>query len=192
MPEPRTTSTVAPCGVVAFQNSNPHASGQGPDNPMLPRPETRDWAMLAGLVGLCVLTGAVGGIATAGGVKTWYLTLVRPPLTPPEWIFGPVWTTLYVMMGTAAWLVWRRGRRDALRLWGWQLLANAIWSPVFFALHSPGAALAVILALLLLVAMTAYTFVHIHRGAGLLMMPYLGWVCFATYLNVGFWWLNGG
>lgn len=148
--------------------------------------------MLIALIGLGLLVGAVGASITAGSVRGWYLTLTRPPGTPPEWIFGPVWTTLYVLMGLAAWLVWRRGAVMELRLWGWQLLVNAAWSPAFFGLHSPGTALVVILALLLLVGLTAYGFARVHRLAGVLLLPYLGWVCYATYLNAGFWWLNGG
>lgn len=150
--------------------------------------------MLVGLVALTLGVGALGGFFTANSVRVWYPTLTHPPLTPPDWVFAPVWTTLYVLMAVAAWLVWRRGPagNDGLRLWGWQLLVNAIWSPLFFGVRSPGSAMIVILALLLLVAMTAYMFRRIHRGAGILMLPYLGWVSFATYLNIGFWWLNGG
>lgn len=100
-------------------------------------------------------------------------------------------------MGVAAWLVWRgthggalvRGRL-ALRLWGWQLLANALWSPVFFALHSTAAALVIILAMLGLIALTLRAFLRLQPWAGALLVPYLAWVCYASYLNAGFWWLN--
>ena len=143
-------------------------------------------------MGLCLLVGVVGASFTAPAIGTWYATLARPPGTPPNWVFAPVWTTLYVMMGVAAWLVWRRGGREALRLWGWQLLVNAIWTPLFFAIQSPGAALVVVLGLLLLVTLTAYTFGRLHRPAGFLMLPTVGWTTYATYLNAGFWWLNGG
>jgi tryptophan-rich sensory protein len=180
----------------AFRHNQSSSNGNSPDGTppgtRLPAGSPRAWAMLAGLVGLCLLVGAVSGIITAGNVRTWYPTLARPPGTPPDWVFGPVWTTLYVLMGVAAWRVWRRGDYEALRLWGWQLLVNAFWTPVFFAVHSPGMALVVILGLLLLVALTAYTFARADRLAGLMFVPYLGWVCYATYLNAGFWWLNGG
>jgi len=158
----------------------------------MPAASTRGWAMLVALVGLPLLTGAVGGILTTANIPTWYAHLTHPRGTPPNWVFGPVWTTLYVLMGVAAWRVWRLGDHESLRLWGWQLLVNAIWTPVFFAIHSPGAALVVIGGLLLLVALTAYTFAQTDRLAGSLLLPYLAWVCYATYLNAGIWWLNGG
>ena len=145
-------------------------------------------------IGLCLLVGAAGGMVTAPAMRGWYFSLLRPPGTPPGWVFAPVWTTLYLLMGTAAWLVWRRGgpaAPGALRFWGWQLLANAAWSPVFFVLHSPAAALAIILLLLGLIVLTLREFMRIQPWAGALLLPYLAWVCYATYLNAGFWWLNG-
>jgi len=151
------------------------------------------WALI-GFVGLCLLVGAAGGAITAPAVRGWYLSLSRPPGTPPDFVFGPVWTTLYVAMGVAAWLVWRQGHneriRAALRLWGWQLAMNALWSPVFFGLHRPGAALLVLLGLLGLIVATLRMFLRINAWAALLLAPYLAWVCYATYLNTGFWWLN--
>lgn len=151
---------------------------------------------LIGFVGLCLLVGAAGSTLTADSVRGWYLTLNRPPGVPPNWAFPVVWTTLYVMMGTAAWLVWRAAaataeqRRGALLLWGWQLLANALWTPAFFGLQSPRLGLAVLAALLPLIALTLQAFLRIDRRAGLLMLPYLLWSLYATYLNLGFWWLN--
>jgi benzodiazapine receptor len=120
---------------------------------------------------------------------------VRPPGNPPNWLFAPVWTALYVMIGTGAWLIWWRapqGRRQrgALQLWGWQLLLNAAWSPAFFVLRSPSAGLLVIVPLVVLITLTVASFARLHRGAALLMVPYLCWTCYATYLNAGFWWLN--
>jgi benzodiazapine receptor len=110
-----------------------------------------------------------------------------------EWVFGPVWTALYVMIAVAAWLVWRQpwhGR--ALRLWGWQLLANALWAPIFFDLHLIGLALLEILLLVLLIGLTVAAFARQSRPAALLMLPYLLWTCYAAYLNAGFRWLNPG
>lgn len=147
---------------------------------------------LVGFIGLALLVGVAGGAASSAGGRGWYLSLIRPPGTPPDWVFAPVWTALYVLMGIAAWRVWRRGARPALQLWGWQLALNAIWSPVFFRLHNPAAALAVILPLLALIGLTTRAFVRQERLAGALLLPYLGWVCYATYLNAGFWWLNRG
>ena len=151
--------------------------------------------MLVLFVGLALLLGAAGGVITAPEIRGWYLTLNRPPGTPPNWVFGPVWAILYVMMGVAAWLVWRcrsMDARGALRLWGWQLMINALWSPAFFGLHSTGLALAVILVLLAVLGLTLRAFLRIQSLAGALLVPYLAWVCYATWLNAGFWWLNRG
>ena len=146
---------------------------------------------LVGFVGLCLLVGAAGAGVTADSVRGWYLTLNRPPGVPPNGAFPIVWTTLYVMMGSAAWLAWRQpGYRPALRLWGWQLLANALWSPAFFGLHSPRLGLVVLAIMLPLIVRTIRALVPLDRRAALLMLPYLLWSLYATYLNIGFWWLN--
>ena len=148
---------------------------------------------LIGFVGLCLLVGAADGAVTATSVRGWYLSLTQPPGTPPNWVFGPVWGLLYVLMGVAAWLVWRQsGASRPIRLWGWQLLLNALWTPAFFGLHSPGLGLVVIIALLVLLVVTTQSFIRISRPATWLMLPYVGWTAYATYLNVGFWWLNRG
>ncbi len=147
---------------------------------------------------MCLLVWAANGAMTAGSVNGWYLTLVRPPLLPPDWVFGPVWTVLYVTIGVSAWLVWRRvdvaahRKRAALRIWGWQLLANALWPAAFFGLGRPGLGVAVIVLLWGSIVTTVRVFWPLQRGAAVLLLPYLGWVTFATYLNFGFWWLNRG
>lgn len=129
-------------------------------------------------------------------MRTWYPTLVRPPGTPPNWVFAPVWTTLYVLIGVAAWRVWQRVDRavarsfHALRLWGWQLLLNALWTPAFFGLHSTRAALLVVVLLVAAVAVTVRAFARVDRFAAVLMLPYLAWTAYATYLTIGFWMLN--
>jgi tryptophan-rich sensory protein len=126
-------------------------------------------------------------------VAGWYPSLTRPAGTPPDWLFGPVWTALYLMIGSAAWLVWRRvGAAPALRLWGWQVAVNALWTPAFFGLHQIALALAVSLVLLGLVALTVRAFLRLSFVAGWLMLPYLAWTGYAAYLCAGFWWLNGG
>ena len=155
---------------------------------------------LVGFVGLALLVGAADGTLTAASAGAWYLSLARPPGTPPAAWFGPVWTALYLLIGTAAWLVWRPqrppresvGKRAALRLWSWQLLFNAAWTPAFFGLHSPGLALIVILPLAGLIGLTIRAFARIDRRASVLLLPYALWTCYACYLNAGFFWLNPG
>ena len=146
---------------------------------------------LVGFVGLCLLVAAADGSIVAGAARGWYLSLNRPPGTPPNWVFAAVWTALYAMIGLAGWLVWRRtvGTR-ALRLWGWQLAANAFWMPAFFALHSPPLAFAICLVLLGLIALTLRAFLPLRPAAAWLMAPYLAWTGYVTYLTAGFWWLN--
>lgn len=154
----------------------------------------RDLAALAGFVLLCFAVAGIGGLATASGVETWYPTLVRPGFNPPDWIFGPVWTVLYLLMAIAAWRVWRRPssrpRSVALAAFGLQLALNLAWSLLFFGLRSPGAALVEIFLLLGAIAATAYLFWRQERLAGLLFVPYLLWVAFATLLNASIWLLN--
>jgi translocator protein len=140
-----------------------------------------------------LLVGAADGAITATSVRTWYLSLVRPPGTPPSWVFGPVWGVLYVLMGSAAWLVWRRtGAARPLRLWGWQLLLNALWTPAFFGLRSPMLGLIVIVLLLILLGLTIRAFARVRRLAAWLLAPYFAWTAYAAYLNAGFFWLNQG
>lgn len=153
--------------------------------------------VLLGFLGLCLAVAASAGWLTAGATLVWYASLNRPVFSPPNWLFGPVWTVMYVSMAVAAWLIWRepsvpRRRRNALTFWGVQLAINASWTPVFFGLHLLLPGVAVLLALLLAVMLTARQFALLDRTAGLLLCPYVLWVGFATYLNVGFWWLNGG
>jgi tryptophan-rich sensory protein len=120
--------------------------------------------------------------------------LVQPALTPPGWVFGPVWTLLYIMMGVAAWLVWRRyglaGAFWPLGLFILQLGLNALWSYLFFGLKNPGLAFLDIVALWLAILATLIAFWHYYPPAGQLLLPYLLWVTFAVYLNLQFWRLN--
>jgi benzodiazapine receptor len=144
-----------------------------------------------GFVGLCLLVGAVGGSITVRAVHGWYQTLHAPPGTPPNWVFAPVWATLYVMIGVSGWLVWKRlGASRSLLLWGWQLAANALWAPAFFGLHSPVLAMGVMFMLLFLVALTIRAFRRVQRTAAMLMAPYGVWCLYAAYLNAGFLLLN--
>jgi translocator protein len=154
----------------------------------------RDLLALAGFLALCFGVAALGGLATARSVGTWYQTLERPFFAPPDWLFGPVWTVLYAMMAVAAWRVWRlpatTERRWALVLWSAQLALNLAWSFLFFGLQAPGLALVDIVLLLGLIAATTMAFLRLDRPAGLLMLPYLAWVAYASILNAAIWLLN--
>jgi tryptophan-rich sensory protein len=149
------------------------------------------WLVLAVFVAASFAAAALGGLATAGSVRDWYPTIAKPAWTPPSWLFGPVWTILYAMMGVAAWLVWRRvGWSGALVWFGVQLALNATWSPVFFGLHRIGLALVNIGLLWLAIARTTIAFWRVMPMAGWLFVPYLAWVSFATALNFAIWQLN--
>jgi benzodiazapine receptor len=152
-------------------------------------------ARIAGLVvavGLCLAVGALGGWITAISVKTWYPLLNKPGFTPPDWLFGPVWTVLYVLMGIAAWRVWRAGARtrEALALFALQLALNLAWSVVFFGLHRIGMAVGVIVLLEAAILVTVAAFRRIDRLAAALLVPYALWVGFAAVLNIAVWRLN--
>lgn len=128
---------------------------------------------------------------TAPAIAHWYAALKAPAGTPPNWMFAPVWTALYATIGVAAWLIWRRrGPSRPLRLWGWQLAANALWVPAFFGLHRPGWAIAVMAVMLVLTGFTIRAFIPVRRVAAWLMLPYSAWCVYVAYLNVGFWLLN--
>jgi len=142
-----------------------------------------------------VVIGGLSGFATARGVSTWYPTLVKPSFNPPAWVFGPVWTVLYIMMGVAAYLLWRQGInvvgvRVALAVFVVQLALNALWSILFFGMHSPGWALVEIVVLWFAIGVTIRLFWNVVPAAGALLLPYLAWVSFATVLNASLWWLN--
>lgn len=144
-------------------------------------------------LGASIVTGAIGAVASVRAAE-FYGQLVQPAWAPPAWLFGPVWTVLYLMMGTAAWLVWRRhgfaGARPALTLFIAQLLANALWTWLFFAWKLGAASLAEIVLLWLLIAATIATFWRLHRAAALMLLPYLAWVSFASALTWSLWRLN--
>ena len=143
----------------------------------------------------CLAAGAIGSIFTRSAITTWYATLEKPPFTPPNWLFAPAWTLLYVLMGTAAFLVWRNGLgnrqvRIALIVFLIQLILNALWSVVFFGLESPLSGLIVISILWVAILVTIIKFFKISRVASVLMWPYLLWVTFAAVLNASIWLLN--
>lgn len=153
----------------------------------------KDWLALIGFVAVSQASGVIGSFFTTSAIPSWYAYLAKPELAPPNWVFGPVWTTLYVLMGIAAFLVWRTqdpGKRTALIAFFLQLVLNALWSIVFFGLRSPGAALIEIALLWIAILITLVLFIRISRPAGLLLIPYLMWVSFASYLNYAIWSLN--
>ena len=153
---------------------------------------TRSIIGLAVALAVCFGAAALGGAFTSGAIPGWYAQLSKPAWTPPNQVFGPVWSALYLMMAVAAWLVWRRGGAIALPLvlFGLQLAFNVAWSGLFFGLHRPGAAFADIIALWGLILATLLTFWRVSAPAGVLMAPYLAWVTFAAALNFSVWRLN--
>ena len=152
---------------------------------------TKTQRAVAGVVFLAV-TFAVAAFGAQFLPGPWYETLAKPGWTPPPWLFGPVWSVLYLMIATSAWLVWlRRPRVSApLAVWVLQLVLNGIWSWLFFGLQRPDLAALDIVVLLVAIAVTAGMFARVSRMAALLLLPYFFWVSFATALNVAIWRLN--
>ncbi|HBU78004.1 MAG TPA: sensory protein TspO [Muricauda sp.] len=145
---------------------------------------------------VCLAIGFLSSIATQSSVNDWYVTLNKPSFTPPNYLFAPVWTALYIMMGVAAGIVWSKGYhhiwvKTALYHFVFQLLLNALWSIVFFGLKNPLGGMVVILALLTMIILTIKWFGVISKPAALLMVPYVLWVAFASALNYKIWELNG-
>jgi tryptophan-rich sensory protein len=146
----------------------------------------------------CLAIGYFSGMATQSSIKTWFPTLVKPSFNPPNWIFAPVWSMLYIMMGIAAGLVWNRLElsndkelvKKSLVFFAIQLGLNALWSVLFFGLRNPMLALIEIVLLWLMIYETYIKFGKIDKIAGYLFLPYLAWVSFATVLNASIWWLN--
>jgi benzodiazapine receptor len=145
--------------------------------------------------GFVFLAAAVGGSATSRSVSGWYEKLAKPGFNPPDWLFGPAWTVLYLLMALAAFLVWNRGFsapgvRLALALFLVQLVLNALWSVFFFGMRSPRLGLADIIPLWLAILATTVLFFRVSRAAGWLLVPYLAWVGFAAALNIAILRLN--
>jgi len=152
------------------------------------------WTSLVPFVVVCFTAAAVGALFTHTSVNTWYTQLRRPEWTPPNWIFGPVWTVLYLLMAVSAWIVWRSSSwpesAAALMLFGVQLLLNSLWSVIFFGLRRIGAAFGEILILWTMIVATTVAFLPISLLAAWLLIPYLAWVGFASYLNFRIWQMN--
>ena len=149
--------------------------------------------LLASLA-LCFAAEGLGGLFTAQSVGTWYLTLQKPAFTPPGWLFGPVWTLLYFLMGVSFYLVWNarenKIKKSAIVLFFIQLILNVSWSLVFFRMQSILGGLIVIISLWLAIVLTVYRFRRIFRPAAGMLLPYLAWVSFASILNFELWRLN--
>lgn len=154
-------------------------------------------------IAIPLMAGAIGSIFTSESVSTWFQTIEKPSFSPPNWFFGPVWTTLYVMMGISLFLVWRattstttftkdrRSRKiSAFIAFGSQLILNVSWSFLFFGLRSPQFAFVEIIILLISIVVTIVIFSKISKLAAILMLPYAGWVTFASFLNLQIWLLN--
>ena len=158
------------------------------------RREARPVVSLLASIALTVTVGAIGGLATAHSVDTWYPGLNKPSFNPPNRVFAPVWTALYVLMAIAAWRVFlavqSRSRTLALALFGLQLALNLAWSLIFFGLRAPLPALVELALLLLAIAATVAMFWRLDRLAGVLLVPYAAWCCFAFLLNAEIWLLN--
>jgi translocator protein len=144
-----------------------------------------------GWLALCFAASWSAALVSTGG---WYAALHKPAWNPPAWVFGPAWTLLYILMATAAWLVWREGgwqaQGRALKLFIAQWFLNALWTPLFFGLHLTGVAFAEIALLWVMIALTLKAFWKVKTAAGMLMLPYLAWVTFATVLNYTLWRMN--
>jgi translocator protein len=139
-------------------------------------------------IAVCQLAGLIGSVFTAPNIKTWYAGLNKPFFTPPNWVFAPVWTTLFIMMGISLFLIWRKGLREknireAFIMFMVQLILNAGWSIVFFGTHSILGGFLVISALCIAILFTAALFYAVSRAASILLLPYLLWVSFASVLN---------
>ena len=137
----------------------------------------------------CQCAGLIGSIFTTPAIPTWYAMLEKPPFTPPNWLFAPAWTTLYLLMGISAFMVWRqwgdlRRVRIALIIFLTQLVLNVLWSIVFFGLESPLYGVIVIIALWITILFTILNFLKLSTLAGWLLVPYIGWVTFAAILNI--------
>jgi translocator protein len=148
---------------------------------------------LAIVVIACFTAAVIGSLATTPNLP-WHAALTKPPLNPPNWLFGPAWTLLFSLMAYAAWRVWKLDatpeQSTALWLFAVQLIVNAAWSWAFFGMQSPLTGIIVILPFLALVIATTVAFSRLDAVSGWLMLPYPLWVAFATYLNIGIWWLN--
>ena len=144
---------------------------------------------------ICETVGVLSGFLSSAGMNGWFDTLQKPSWNPPGWLFAPVWTTLYLMMGVALWLVWKSEKPEAektkaAQVFALQLFLNFWWSLIFLHFHAPGLAFLDILLMVATITWTIFRFAPISRLAAWLLVPYLSWVCFATILNHTIWSMN--
>jgi tryptophan-rich sensory protein len=152
-------------------------------------------AKLVIAIAIPLAVGAISGFFTVTGVQSWYQTINKPSWNPPNWIFGPVWTTLYVMMGIALYLIWKSDSSDVLKktaiaFFVVQLILNFFWSFIFFNQQQPGWALVEIIVMWVFILFTIFAFAQVSKPAAWLLVPYISWVSFATILNYTIWKLN--
>ncbi len=154
--------------------------------------QTKKYFQLIGSILVCNMAGIIGAYATASSVSSWYLTLTKPAWNPPGWIFGPVWTLLYTMMGVSLYLIIREKKFRGILAWAFsiQLVLNILWSFLFFGAQDPFLAFIEIMALWIAIVVTITAFWQQVRIAGILLLPYLAWVTFASYLNYTLYRLN--
>ena len=155
----------------------------------------KNWIKLTICLAIPQIVGFTSGFFTVTNVASWYKQIIKPEWNPPNWIFGPVWTALYLMMGIALYLIWKSNtsvekKRAAIILWSVQLLLNFFWSFIFFTQHQIGWALVEIICLWLLILFTIFSFASISKTAAWLLVPYISWVSFAALLNYAIWELN--
>lgn len=156
-------------------------------------PKVRKPAVLILFIAICLGAGGLGSVFTASAIPAWYVNLVKPSFSPPNWIFAPVWTTLYIMMGVSAYMIWKsksKSKSFALSLFWIHLAVNVVWSYLFFGLRNPFYGLVWIVLLWVLIAAVIYKFSKIEKVSARLLYPYLAWVSFATILNYNIWLLN--
>ena len=153
--------------------------------------------IVKGIIAIAIplLVGGASGFFTVTGIESWYQTIQKPSWNPPNWVFGPVWTTLYIMMGIALFLVWKEDtseelKKIAIALFAVQLILNFFWSFIFFNLQQPGWALVEIIAMWFFILLTIFACAQVNKTAAWLLVPYISWVSFATILNYSIWQLN--
>lgn len=153
----------------------------------------KNWPILIVSILLCLVAGLAGSIFTISAIPTWYAALIKPPFSPPNYIFGPVWTTLYILMGISLYIIWSsnaKSKKNAIIIFIVQLVLNAVWSIIFFGLKNPGLAFIELIALWISIFIIILLFRKISKAASYLLYPYIAWVTFAGVLNFSIWMLN--